>query len=59
MKELYIVVYNRYNPYITYPQNANKRIGSKVFKDRDEAKAFADTVNVDCVLNAIGQTITL
>ena len=42
----YIVWYksNGYNPYRTYPQNADKRAQVKYFANLDEAIAFAKTV---------------
>ncbi len=43
----YTVFYKKdhYNPYRTYPQNANRYAGSRSFKTEAEAREFATTVN--------------
>ena len=43
---MYTVFYKKdtYNPYKTYPQNANRYAGSKSFNTEVEAREFAKTV---------------
>lgn len=42
----YSVTYKRdhYNPYKSYPQNANRYVGTKLFATETEAREFAATV---------------
>lgn len=48
---------SNYNPFRSYPQNANRKAASKVFNTIDEAKAFAMTVNTTCIIDCCGNKV--
>lgn len=54
---MFVVVFNRYNPYKSYAMVANKRVGFKSFKTEQEARAFANKVDAVHIINPIGKII--
>ena len=56
---MFTVFYKKenYNPYKSYPQNANRYAGSKSFKTEQEAKDFAETVDTKYIINPCGNKI--
>lgn len=60
MKKLFVVTYKKEcNPYIHHYQNSNRNIGTRIFANREEAKSFADNVEVLSIRNEVGQRISL
>ena len=55
--KMFVVVFNRYNPYKSYAMVANKRVGFKSFKTEQEARAFANKVDAVHIINPIGKII--
>ena len=54
---MFVVVFNRYNPYKSYAMVANKRVAFKSFKTEQKAREFANTVKSIHIINPIGQVI--
>lgn len=54
---MFVVVFNRYNPYKSNPMVANKNVTFKSFKTEQGAREFANTVNTIHIVNPIGQII--
>ena len=55
--KMFVVVFNRYNPYKSYAMVANKRVGFKSFKTEQDAREFANTVNAIHIVNPIGNVV--
>ena len=48
---------SNYNPFRTYPQNANRKAASKGFDTIDKARAFALTVDTTCIIDCCGNKV--
>jgi hypothetical protein len=47
-----------YNPYKSYAQNANRRVGSRSFKTYAQAYEFSKTVDTMHIINPMGQLLS-